>query len=138
MIVTLISCSSSGHQGFISEMNAFTDAEQYRYKLVGDKYFVSTFAYINDGIFSFKRVNDYRIGDNPLEHLGIRRMRPENIIKIETKTNGDLVYYFKDTILWKDKHCYYHVVVDNKTRFVKSWSFDYNKDNPKKYCGISG
>ncbi len=33
--------------------------------------------------------------------------------------------------------CYYHVIVDKKTRLLVGWGFDEDKGNPK-VCGVAG
>ncbi|MDQ6959531.1 MAG: hypothetical protein Q9M27_00770 [Mariprofundaceae bacterium] len=57
------------------------------------------------------------------------------IVKKEFK-EGKLIIHYAQPMPWEGI-CYYHVIVDKKTRLLVGWGFDEDKGDPK-VCGLAG
>jgi len=64
-----------------------------------------------------------------------RFIRKEYLVRIEEENGTDKYHYKKASIA--GGYCFYHFVVNRKTRKVIGWGFDENLGRPNK-CGNSG
>ncbi len=60
----------------------------------------------------------------------------EYLIKSELK-DGFIVNFYKKPNIF-GRFCYYHFIVNKSTKVIEGWNFDFEMNDPKQNCGISG
>ena len=59
------------------------------------------------------------------------------LLAVEPLNNGYSKYHYAHPNIW-GRYCYYYFEVNDISKKVTGWGFDYEKSDPKKDCGRSG
>ncbi len=92
--------------------------------------FIESMDALSDGTATLSQLADPKYtGSEPASRKYFKRK--ESTGKAESK------YYYSKPSLWGG-NCHYYFLVNENTKKVVSWGFDYDAGDPKKYCGASG